>query len=332
MIAMNTIVLISDDNYVLPTVVMIESIVDNYNREKDLQIYVMSWRLSGENILRINSLSRNNIIVKALLVDPDEYKDRMNLINQNTHVTPTALLKFEIANILKSEDMALYLDGDMVCKKDLSPLFETNMGDNYVAASFEFLKYVANKYALKENTKIPFYFNSGVMLLNLKKMREDEVANRLWSVKFKSYNKDSHGKGGLMDQDTFNEVCAEKVIELPIIYNCNCNFVGYQDLEAINSIYHTEFNTAEQMENQTVIIHFVGKTDKPWKYEGVMCQSYWDTYYKQLGMSLEALNRVKPKRNASFYIGKIRDSINSRGVINTLRYYFDKLIVNREKV
>lgn len=41
--AMNTIVLISDDNYVLPTVVMIESIVDNYNREKDLQIYVMSW-------------------------------------------------------------------------------------------------------------------------------------------------------------------------------------------------------------------------------------------------------------------------------------------------
>lgn len=46
---MNTIVLISDDNYVLPTMVMIKSIIDNYDNQKELRVCVVSWKLSNEN-------------------------------------------------------------------------------------------------------------------------------------------------------------------------------------------------------------------------------------------------------------------------------------------
>ncbi len=321
---MNTIVLISDDNYVLPTMVMIKSIIDNYDNQKELRVCVVSWKLSNENIRKFNLLSGNNVEVKTILVDPEKYGSRMKKINQNTHVTPTALLKFEIADILKCEDVALYLDGDMVCKRDLSHLFEMDLEENYVAASFEFLKYVACRYSLKEGERIPFYFNSGVMLLNLKKMRQNHISEELWDAKLKSHNIDSHGKGGLMDQDVFNEVFDGKVKHLPITYNCNCNFVNYTDLKAINNIYMTSFKTPMELESAVSIIHYVGKTDKPWKYKNVACQEYWDMYYKKLGMNVEDLNRVTTKKDMNYYIGKIKDSINSRGIIDTMRYYTDK--------
>lgn len=51
---MNTIVLISDDNYVLPTMVMIKSIIDNYDNQKELRVCVVSWKLSNENIRKFN--------------------------------------------------------------------------------------------------------------------------------------------------------------------------------------------------------------------------------------------------------------------------------------
>ena len=66
------------------------------------------------------------------------------------------------------------------------------------------------EYSLKEGERIPFYFNSGVMLLNLKKMRQNHISEELWDAKLKSHNIDSHGKGGLMDQDVSTKWKLEK--------------------------------------------------------------------------------------------------------------------------
>ena len=90
--------------------------------------------------------------------------------------TPSALLKFKISEILANYDKIIYLDGDILVQKDLTELYNIDIDGYYVAAVDDTGKIYHKKdvYA-----KYPNYFNSGVMLLNLKKCREDNISSKL---------------------------------------------------------------------------------------------------------------------------------------------------------
>ena len=139
--------------------------------------------------------------------------------NFNNRWTPFCLCKVVISKILKNVDKILYVDVDCICTDNIQEMYDTELGTNYVAA-------VEEKY--KQD-----YFNAGVMLLNLKQIREDKadqwMQNYINSVRLKC-----------PDQDAFNDVARQRKLCLDIRYN-ETDFTGKTDAPAI--IHYAAYNT-----------------------------------------------------------------------------------------
>lgn len=108
--------------------------------------------------------------------------------------SPAALLKFKIADLLKNELKALYIDGDIVVRCDLAEIFNTDISNHFAAVVPDTGSLYSNNPIVK---KYKNYFNSGVMLLNLKELRNNAASEKLFKLKKESINE------SLMDQNIF---------------------------------------------------------------------------------------------------------------------------------
>lgn len=315
------IVFICDDNYVLPTIVAIKSLISNLKFEmNDLyNIHICSFHLEKEKQIVFENMKTDKILITIHLIDINKYQNKITKINQKTHVTPTALLKFELANILLDADEVLYLDSDLIIKKDIAEIFKYDITDYYLAASFEFWTYMVKVFEFENNNLPEFTFNSGVMLMNLKKFREHNLPKLLWETKFAKCNQYNKVEN-MMDQNVFNLVCVNKCLHIPIKFNCNNQFTEKINIEDINKAYNTQYKSLLELKNDAIIIHFVGKQDKPWLFEGMPCQEIWDKYCKMSLISLSELNRKEFKKGIKHYFNRLIRSIEVRGIRKTIKY------------
>lgn len=324
-----TIALICDDNYVMPTAVTIQSIKDSHYGDCILDVYVCSFQLSASNREFMHKLSSNSVNVMIKLCDVNNIQDRIEKIKQKTHVTQTSLLKFELPNLFKDIDSLLYLDSDIIVKGNIEDLFMVDISDYYLAAIPEMWKYL-DKYwgKLEYSIKKDFYFNSGVLLYNLKKMREDDVTKKLWENKLEMANDFSKKT---MDQDTLNEVCSSRTRVLPILWNFNTAFSNSKvvNVSIFNAILNTNFYSFEEIVNSAHILHYVGKEDKPWLYSTANCITFWDEAYNNAGFEFANLGRKAITHNISWYFDILREMLGRHGLLYTLRYINCKLKTSR---
>lgn len=166
-------------------------------------------------------------------------------------ITLPAYFRLHLSSLLKSIDKALYLDGDTIVNGSLKELFDLELEGWYLAGvpdincrSFE---QYHSKYGLKEHS----YINSGVVLFNLKAIREDALESNI--DLFTITNKCDIKYG---DQDILNLFFANKIYMLPPEYN----------------VHGTNFfdrNTYKK----PIIIHHVCKA---WNYGQI---TYFQRYY-----------------------------------------------------
>ncbi|MGC4440229.1 glycosyltransferase, partial [Streptococcus suis] len=71
-------------------------------------------------------------------------------------------------------DKALYLDSDLIVTNDISHLFKLDIDDYYIAAV--------------ENRTFKKGFNAGVMLINLKKWRAENITVELIQLTYKKHD------------------------------------------------------------------------------------------------------------------------------------------------
>lgn len=171
-------------------------------------------------------------------------------------------------------DKILYLDADILCINDLSELYNINLGDKlYAAASHtenSRLTDTVNRLRLGDYSS-EFYFNSGVLLMNLSRIRQVVQRQDIMAYIEK--------KGDLLflpDQDVLTALYGHHVLRVPdVTYNFDTRYQliysaksgGEQDLDWVMA--------------HTVILHFCGR-DKPLKssYRGVFSGLY--KHYQQL--------------------------------------------------
>lgn len=306
------IALICDDNYCLPTGVCIRSIINNNSTNTEYLIHVCSFSLSNENISWLESISTEYVQVKVDLFKKELFEDRLICISQRSHVTPTALIKFELANYFSSLDSILYLDSDIVVKGDLLELFETDISKSYLAASYEFWKHVERiSYSLSHKVRDLSYFNSGVMYLNLSFMREDSVPDKLWDYKL------NKAKTTLMDQESFIAVCGQQMKQLSICWNFNPAFLKASYIQEINRVYHTNYLDCQQMLDDVNIIHYVGKNDKPWVYKNARLREFWDIPYNEMpGVRNLELREYTVEHRSKWK--SMRDKVHNHGIIGLI--------------
>ena len=270
------IAFILDNGFVIPTATAITSLIKNKHKDTIYRINLVTSNLSKENIDKFKLYENDNICINVIERDSNIYKDfHIFDDSQPCCASITALLKFELPSLLPNIDKVLYLDGDIIVRNDLSELFNNVIGDRYAAVVKDSGRMY---YRLNVANDIENYFNSGVMLLNLKRLRQDNMTQKLLYAKKESKDK------SLMDQNIFNIEFAGKVKFLDIKYNflyLNLTRAKNQyTMEMLNKMFNSNYASLKEIEKKAYIIHFSSK-DKPWKYSNIVGAKEWFNYYKK---------------------------------------------------
>lgn len=304
------ICMICDNDYVMPTLVALTSIIRNKNESTSYNIYIIASDLSDNNIALFNSKNSKNININIINVKQDTFEGYHKFEEGKMCVASiSALFKFMIPSLLSDLDKVLYLDGDIIVKDSLDELYNTNIDNYYAAAVID----SGRIYYLTEfNKKYPEYFNSGVMLLNLDKLRKENVEQLLIDTK-KNLNDSS-----LMDQNVFNIVFENKVKLLPIRYNLlPVNLMRTKKMwkiEEINNLYKTNYKNRNELFYDARIIHYSSK-DKPWKDLDGTLSNLWIDYYldtdsishdliKPLEITTPFISIISSNKNISLSLNK----------------------------
>ena len=286
------VVFIADYNFYLPTVVALTSLLETKKDNSEYLIYIVNIGFSEEQKNMMDDMSKKYSTQIIFLDIEDEYiKNKYKSLSEhNCSASPAALLKFDLADLCSREDFILYLDGDIIVKEDLSELGSVDFSDDkYVMAVMDTGSLYSRNLI---NQKIENYFNSGVMLLNLKAMREKGLSEVLIEEKIKSSD------NSLMDQHILNKVFKDNKEMLPHIYNVlfvnliRAKYFYGLKIETINERLNSEYSDWDDMLKKAKIIHY-SSFDKPWKYSDVTAVEIWDKYFRLSPVSKDSLHRKK---------------------------------------
>ena len=294
---MNEVVIayITDDNYVMPTIVSITSAIMNKNENSIYKIYIIGVSVNNENKKILNEFIAKNINDK-IYIEILHFNQHYNFDDTHPYVTSAAIFKFDIANILSDYDKVLYIDCDTIILKDLTELFNIDINEYYAAAvkDYHVMKY-AEKLGLKN------YFNSGVMLLNSKLLRENNIKELLLDYKI---NKD---RCHFMDQDCFNFIFNNKVKFIHPKYNYIIDTIQKIDSKVLSEFYEADIN------EPVVIMHLAGP--KPFSKDMPYIDYFYDFYqYYQYtdyfkNNPIWAINKIAEQKVKSLE-NKINEKLN----------------------
>ena len=185
-----------DDNFSYLTLISMLSIVQN--TAKNIDFIILYSSLTDKSFETLNFVKKyKNCKITYVKVNAEDFKNF-----QNAHwVTIQAWFRILLPKLFPSYDKIIYLDGDTMLRGDISRFYETDMSNAYLAATLECI----NENNVKRlGLKGGNYFNSGVMLLNCKKWRDESLFD---AIKNCAENNKLVTFG---DQDALNIVFDEK--------------------------------------------------------------------------------------------------------------------------
>jgi len=260
----------TDRNYLPYVETSVYSALKNKKTTSFYQIHIIAKDFTNEDIKEIKKLETPSLKINIYPAKP------LNL--DLSHLGRFAsfeisLQKLFIAEYLKNIDKVLYLDADTLVLDDLSKAYQTDIKDNYVAAVKDGLMYQYPEH-IKEIGLAwrGFYFNSGIMLLNLKAIRQDNIINS--ALIYFNTHQEIFG-----DQDVLNVVFKQKVQPLSYRYNCNSTFFEEKDAAFLSQFYGEQVPTPPQKVYETAaVLHFAGH--KPWTpyFTHKYLKDLWQTY------------------------------------------------------
>ena len=186
---------VTDENYVGLTSKSIQSLVNCVNPNTKYRVHVICDNVSTTGKFQLMLSSARNVEVETIDFNSAKYIPKKLLVNRGDmikHVSNAALIKFNLCNILGVNEV-LYVDGDIVFTNDPITIRRYDIGENYILGCIDDLAFDSIKawedfkrrckqseLFVKSHDEVinsghP-YINSGVMYMNLKKMREDGVS------------------------------------------------------------------------------------------------------------------------------------------------------------
>lgn len=284
------IVYITDDNYINTTIMSIFSLFKTIKKRCNVYVLCDFSKQDSYDIVK-NSCNEFNIKLINASNYIEQYKKN---IVEYRHVTVSAILKFFLAEIFIDQDYLLYLDSDTIINKDITDLFNIDINSNYAAVVKDTLYFVNRNHLNKFNINNKYYFNSGVMFLNLKKLREDKISKKLVEYKL------SHNSN-FMDQDAFNAVLGSNVKYISWKYNFLPFYTKRLNLDSLSYMFDYDFRHKDLKEiiDDSIIIHF-GGPDKPWKYNQGILSAMCLSYMSMANISVPKLNNLPYYENFKF--------------------------------
>lgn len=208
---MNIVFLSSDEFAEHMSVVMTSILLNNNNYHIDF--YVLTKGIEENKKNKINKLSNTyDCSINYISIDDSIF----NGINPDFHYNSIeTYYRLIAADCIKSIDKCLIIDIDTIVNGSLKEFWETDIDNFYCAATKDLYTYNIENYL--KTIKYPpgcTYFNAGILLLNLKKIREERLVNKLLLKA-----KEIHKKVKFLEQDILNLVFLDRVRIVDSIYN-----------------------------------------------------------------------------------------------------------------
>lgn len=292
------ICLATDLTYIPYLSVTIQSIIDNASADNNYDINILHENIPLAQQQKIIKMQQSNISIRFVGVK-QYYSKLPDIFFTRSHFTKAAYNRFFIPLIFKNYEKILYLDSDLVVNKDVAQLFGQELNEKYLVGAvrdFEVIRwatkdknwgvsYLNNFLGLKN---IFHYFQSGVLLLNIKQMINENIYEQL----LRTLEKTKTPK--FPDQDVFNIVCEDRVLFLDARWNVEFHIPiwapDWMQTMPVSILY----DYIESRENPWVV-HFAG-SKKPWHNASLEMSEYFWKYARRSPLYEEILyTNISPK-------------------------------------
>ncbi len=248
-------ILFCGDNYIEDGIIITtSSLMRNVEEELHITVFTMDLVWNGKHFLPISSrtvdylndyVKQQNPASTVTVMDiGDLFKHEFPEANSTTRFTPYCMLRLYADQIEGMPDRILYLDGDIICRRDISDFYHQDIDGYEFAGVLDHY----GKWFFHQNPFRMDYINSGVLLLNMERIRETHL--------FEKCRERCRSKKMFMpDQSSLNKLAERKKI---------CN---------------KRYNEQRKVRDNTVIQHFTTTfkyfpwlhtlTVKPWQIERV---------------------------------------------------------------
>lgn len=273
------VILASDNNYAPYMSVLMISILKNAKSNPNFDFYLLvpdnfknEFKTKIENDCNFYGNKQINFINMK-----NAFCETKRMIS---HISEQTYYRLRAAEILPDKyDKCIYLDIDIIVNSDLSNLYNIDLEDNYVAgvkaASYHFNENFHRRHC--EEVGLPDicqYINAGVIVLNLKKIRVNNITSLLCTTALNNFPS--------QDQDVINKVFYNHIKQLPFKYNVMTKYKSIADstlpeYEKLCNLFGSE-SISEAISNP-LIIHYADKI-KPWQDKSCIFSNYWWKYAK----------------------------------------------------
>ncbi len=253
-----------DDNFTFYLDCAIRSVMENASKDRNYKFIVLYEKMPEEHINMIKEAVKPPFEIEFIPME-QEFEGIQNSPENRLRCdffTMTIFFRIFIADMFPQYDKGLYIDSDVIVPGDILELYQIDLTDHILAASPDysirgvppFVEYVDKAVG----TPVEEYINSGILLMNLKMMRELHFAEHFLDL-MNTYHFDSIAP----DQDYINAMCRGKIIFLDECW----------DAMPPNGGEKPELPNPK-------LIHY-NLFQKPWCYDKIPYEDYFWKYAKE---------------------------------------------------
>ena len=277
-----------DAKYLYPSIVFLTSLLENRLPSTIYNIYILTGdSINMQHKTKINSLINKygkDFIKITYFNMKNEFREAMT----NNYISTASYYRIALPSLLPNVDRIIYSDTDVINFADLTEMYNLELKDNIYFRGILDDKGLISElrfFGIYENK----YMNAGILLMNLKAIRKDNIENRIRDF-IRNNFLDHH------DQTAINAVCHNNIELLSIKYAV-FNFEKYEDIDNFYKSHDKKYRYSETELKQAIyeptLLHYVGWT-KPWDHGYTQSKAeYWWYYAKKTDFYDEILNNYK---------------------------------------
>ena len=324
-----------NNSYVIPASVAFYSMLEHSNKEIRYILYVLHTDITIENQNGLHATISKFVNAKIVFINMNnKFSDVFDKLKNKAYFTKEMFYKLIASSIFPQYNKLVISDVDVI--------YLGNFEEQYIEFDFNDDIYILGfKSPFKKGTWIESYrlhykeyfndeeisklFNgvgAGFLILNLKKIREDEIEDKF--IKFLTTNTDRLIQP---EQDILNIICSQKIKYLKM-NTVVCSylyefFIKKEDFLNIDN--YTEQELRFILENP-IQLHYAGKI-KPWFSPGCIKSEYWYYYLLKTTFFYKHMNNLENLINQQDDFSSIKLKTKIKLTLkHFLKYFLTKMI------
>lgn len=252
-----------NEDYIYPLKVMLQSLFSN--QKEEVVVFCVHTRIRQSKIEELESFCR---IYGAEFIEMKMTSTVFDGAPVLRHFSIEMYYRLMLPWILPQENRVLYLDPDIIVNGSLSDLWNSELDGMLLAAARDRIIMLLGSGIEDKLPKDAVYMNSGMLLMDLEKIRAEFDQNRIQDLLLREGTRLQ-----FPDQDMLNILWGTQIKQVEDCYNLNPNL-----------LYLKEYvKMPWEKKHSWKIIHYMG-SDKPWRggYKGNMyflwAKSEWQVY------------------------------------------------------